>query len=233
MNRPLLLRKRFWTLIALGAGGIALFVYRQEVTAFLTHLDWQEIHEAVRASGPWAPVLCILLDAVFTVLSLPTTLVGIAIALLFGVGKGLIIALLGLGLGMSTSFLIARYLIRDWLGRCLSTSRFYQRLNQMMTTNGWRLVMFTRLLPINPYSLLNYAYGLTRIRFWPYLLASIIGVIPNTLALLWTVHAAGQLATGRLDARVIALLFAGAGLFALLAWLPRHLRKKTPPSPTP
>ncbi len=155
MNRPLLLRKRFWTLIALGAGSIALFVYRQEVTAFLTHLDWQEIHEAVRASGPWAPVLCILLDAVFTVLSLPTTLVGIAIALLFGVGKGLIIALLGLGLGMSTSFLIARYLIRDWLGRCLSTSRFYQRLNQMMTTNGWRLVMFTRLLPINPYSLLT------------------------------------------------------------------------------
>lgn len=233
MKRPLLKRKRFWLLAALIAAGLTGVMYRQEVAFFLTRLDWQDIHQTVRAAGPWAPILCILLDAAFTVFSLPTTLVGIAIALLFGVGWGLLISLLGLGLGMATSFLIARYLIRDWLERRLRSSQLYQSLTQRMATNGWKLVMFSRLLPINPYSVLNYAYGLTNIRFWPYLLASVIGVIPNVLALLWTVHAAGQLATGRLDARVIALLFAGAGLFALLAWLPRFFRKKDPASLPP
>ena len=89
-------------------------------------------------------------------------------------------------------------------------------------------MLFTRLLPINPYSFLNYAYGLTRISFGRYLLASVIGVVPNVLALLWTTHAAGQLARGQMDWRILVLLFAGAGLFAALAFLPRLLRRRMP-----
>ena len=87
---------------------------------------------------------------------------------------------------------------------------------------------FMRLLPITPYSFLNYAFGLTGISFGRYFLASLVGIVPNVLALLWTAHAAGELAAGRMDWRIFALLFAGAGLFAALAWLPRRLRRNRP-----
>jgi uncharacterized membrane protein YdjX (TVP38/TMEM64 family) len=209
------------------AGGVLLFW--PEVSSFLHRLDWQDIHEAVRASGPWAPVLCILLNALFTVILLPTTVVSILVALLFGVAWGLPICLAGLALGMASSFLIARYLVRDGLERRIGDTKLYRRLEENMRRDGWKLVLFSRLLPINPYSFLNYAYGLTGISFGSYILASVIGIIPNVIALLWTVHAAGQLATGHLDWRVLAILFAGAGLFAALAWLPRLLRRKLPP----
>ena len=228
MSRPLLQRKRTWiALAAVVAAALAVF-YWPEISRLCARIHWADIDRAVRAAGPWAPFLCILLDAAFTVFSLPTTLVGILIALLFGVGWGLVICLAGLGLGMAAAFLTSRYLLHDWIERRLGDTRLYRRIEDHMRRDGWRLVLFSRLLPINPFSILNYAYGLTRIPFWIYLLASLVGVIPNTLALLWTTHAAGQLATGRMDWRILIALFAGAGLFACLAWLPRFLRRQKP-----
>lgn len=220
--------RRIGTLVVLLAAAILLAVWWPEISALLRKLDWRNIRAAVRASGPWAPVLCIGLNALFTVILLPTTLVSILVALLFGAVWGLPICLAGLALGMASSFLIARYLVRDWLQRRIGDTRLFHRLEEHMRRDGWKLVLFTRLLPINPYSFLNYAYGLTGISFGRYLLASVVGVLPNVVALLWTTHAAGQLATGHLDWRVLAILFAGAALFAVLAWLPRLLRRRMP-----
>ena len=228
MSKPLLLRKRLWTAIAAATALALAFLFRTELAAFFARVGWADIRQTVLAAGPWAPLLCILLYAFFTVLFLPTTLVGILVALLFGPWLGLPICLAGLGLGMGASFLISRYWLRDWIERRIGDTRLYGRIEEHMNREGWKIVVFARMLPINPFCFLNYACGLTRIPFWRYLAASIVGVIPNTLALLWTTHAAGQLATGRMDARIAILLFAGAALFALLAWLPRLLRRRLP-----
>lgn len=219
---------------ALFVAATLAYIGRTDLAAFFRDFGWQDIRDGVLASGPWAPLVCILLNALFTVLILPTTLVSILVALLFGVAWGLPICLAGLGLGMASSFLIARHLVRDWLKRRIGDTRLYHHLEENIRRDGWKLVLFSRLLPVNPFSFLNYAYGLTGIPFGRYLLASVVGIIPNVLALLWTTHAAGQLATGRLDWRILILLFAGAGLFAVLAWLPRLLHRKMPaalPSP--
>ena len=227
MNRRFYRRKRTWALTGLLAAGVLALLFWPEISAWLGQWDWPHLRQAVRAAGPWAPVLCILLNALFTVLILPTTLVCILVALLFGVGRGLPICLAGLGLGMAASFLIARYFARDWLQRRIGHTKLFCRLEEGMRQEGWKIVFFTRLFPINPYSFLNYAYGLTGISFWRYLLASVIGIVPNSLALLWTAKAAGKLARGQMDWRVLLVLFAGAGLFAVLAWLPKWLRRRT------
>jgi uncharacterized membrane protein YdjX (TVP38/TMEM64 family) len=208
------------------AGGVVLFW--PELSAVLGETSWQDVQDTVRASGPWAPILCILLNALFTILILPTTLVCILIALLFGVARGLPICLAGLGLGMAGSFLISRYLVHDWLERRIGDTKLYRRLEENMQRDGWKLVLFSRMLPVNPFSFLNYAYGLTSISFGRYILASLVGIIPNVTAMLWTTEAAGKLATGQMDWRVLLLLFAGAGLFAAIAWLPRLLRRLFP-----
>ena len=228
MKRRLPKSKRAWLSIALLLAGLLAFSFRTEIAAFLHGFGWTDIRDGVIASGPWAPVICILLYAATTILFLPTTLVGILVALLYGPWIGLPVCVAGLGLGMSGSFLIARHLAREALERRIGDTKLYRRLEENIQQEGWKLVLFSRLLPINPFSFLNYAYGLTRISFARYLLASLVGILPNTLALLWTTHAAGQLATGRMDWRILIALFAGAGLFAGLAWLPRFLRRKKP-----
>ena len=217
MTRPLHRRKRFWSALALLGTAAVAFFFREDLLAFCRTFGWEEIRSGVLAAGPWAPLLCILLLAFFTVFFLPTTLVAIIIALLYGPWLGLLLCLAGIGLGMAVSFLLSRYLLHDWIEHRIGDTRLYRRIEEHMQRDGWRLVLFSRLLPINPFAFLNYAYGLTRIPFWIYLLASLVGVIPNTLALLWTTHAAGQLATGRMDWRILIALFAGAGLFAGLA----------------
>ena len=221
-------RKRTRGIVAAVCAAALAAIFWPEITAFCGRFDWPALRDAVRASGPWAPLLCILLNALFTVLILPTTLVVVLVALLFGVWKGLAICLAGLGLGMAGSFLLARHVVRDWLERRIGDTKLYRRLEENMRRDGWQLVLFMRLLPITPYSFLNYAFGLTGISFGRYFLASLVGIVPNVLALLWTAHAAGELASGRMDWRILALLFAGAGLFAALAWLPRRLRRNRP-----
>ncbi len=228
MNRPFYKTKRVWLSLALLSVALGALLFRADLLDFLHHVGWKDIRAVVIASGPWAPFVCTLLYAGVTILFLPTTLVGILVALLYGPWLGLPICLVGLALGMSGSFLIARHLAREALERRIGDTKLYRHLEENIQREGWKLVLFSRLLPINPFSFLNYAYGLTSISFGRYLIASVIGILPNTLALLWTTHAAGQLATGRMDWRILIALFAGAGLFAVLAWLPRLLRRNRP-----
>jgi len=228
VSRPLYQRKRWILLLGVLVVAGSAVCYWSELSILASETSWQDVQDTVRASGPWAPILCILLNALFTILILPTTLVCILIALLFGVARGLPICLAGLGLGMAGSFLISRYLLHDWLKRRIGDTKLYRRLEENMQRDGWKLVMFSRMLPVNPFSFLNYAYGLTSISFGRYILASVVGIIPNVTALLWTTEAAGKLATGQMDWRVLLLLFAGAGLFAAIAWLPRLLRRLFP-----
>ena len=228
MTRPLHRKKRFWCAAALLAAVLALLAFRRELLELARSVHWADVRAAILASGPWAPVLCILLQAFFTVFFLPTTLVGILIALLFGPWIGLPICLAGLGLGIAISFLVARYALRDWIERRIGDTKLYRRIEERMHAEGWKLVMFTRMLPVHPFCFLNYAYGLTRIRFWPFLAASVAGVVPNTVSLLWTTHAAGQIAAGKADWRIMLLLLAAALVFAVVAWLPRFLRARMP-----
>ena len=227
MNRPFFQRKRTWVAVALLAGAALAAGHGREIAAALDGLEWDDMQAAVRAAGPWAPLLCIALNALFTLLFLPTTLVCILVSLLFGIARGLPICLAGLALGMASAFLIARYLARDWIERRIGHTRLFRRLEEGMRSEGWKLVFFTRLLPVNPYGFLNYAYGLTRLSFGAFIAASTVGVVPNVLALMWTAQAAGKLARGQTNWHVLAILFAGAGLFAILAWLPNLLRRKT------
>ena len=226
MSRPLFQRKRTWIAVAILAGAALAAPHRTGIAAAFARLDWADVETAVRAAGPWAPLACIALNALFTVLFLPTTLVCVLVALLFGIARGLPICLAGLALGMGGAFLFSRYLARDWIERRIGHTRLFRRLEENIRSEGWKLVFFTRLLPINPYGFLNYAYGLTGLSFGSYLAASTVGVIPNVLALMWTAKAAGKIARGQLDWRVLAILFAGAGLFAALAWLPKLLRRR-------
>jgi uncharacterized membrane protein YdjX (TVP38/TMEM64 family) len=99
------------------------------------------------------------------------------------------------------------------------------RIDRATARHGWRIVMITRLVPIFPFNLQNYAYGVTSIRFGAYLLTSFVCMLPATVA--YTV-AAGAVVAGAWDVRRMILLLAGAGvLLVLLSLLPRWLRGRS------
>jgi uncharacterized membrane protein YdjX (TVP38/TMEM64 family)/rhodanese-related sulfurtransferase len=187
-----------------------------------------QIAQWIRALGMWAPVLHVLLFALGTVLFVPGSLFGLAGGAVFGSAVGTIVNLAGGTLGALAAFLIARYAVADWTRKKVGVR--LERLIGGVEAEGWRFVAFVRLVPLFAFNLTNYALGLTRIRLGEYALASLICMIPGTLAYSWLGHAGREAAAGSTDAIRYGLL--GLAALAAIAFVPRLVQRwrEVPPS---
>src|SRR5678815_4984512 len=94
----------------------------------------------------------------------------------------------------------------------------------MCIRDSWRIVMITRLVPLFPFNLQNYAYGVTRIGFWAYVTTSAVCMIPATVAYTF---AGGALSRGGGDLRRTVGYLAYAGvLIVLVSLIPRYLERR-------
>lgn len=149
----------------------------------------------VDSFGVFAPLFFILIYVVATVLLIPASILTLGGGVLFGVVQGSILCVTGATLGATASFLVGRYLARDWVARKFANNKRFQAVDQAVGAEGWKIVGLTRLSPIFPFILLNYAFGLTNVRLWPYALASLIGMIPGSVMYVYIGSLAGDLAT--------------------------------------
>ena len=189
-------------------------VYRDQFDA--TSLDhW------LTSLGIWAPIVHVLLFAVGTVVFLPGSLFALAGGALFGPVWGAILNLIGATLGASLAFLIARYLAGDWVTR--KSGGQLKRLVDGVEKEGWRFVAFVRLVPLFPFNLTNYALGLTRIGFLPYVITSFICMAPGAIAFSWLGHAGKGALSG--DASAIRYGLYALGLLAVIAFVPRIIKR--------
>ena len=167
--------------------------------------------------GLWAPIVHVLLFAIGTVVFLPGSLFALAGGALFGPVWGAVLNLLAATLGASIAFLISRYLAGDWVAR-KSAGRL-KRLIAGVEAEGWRFVAFVRLVPLFPFNLSNYALGLTRIGFLPYVVTSLVCMAPGAIAYTWLGHAGREALAG--DASAIRYGLIALGLLAAIAFIPR------------
>lgn len=128
------------------------------------------------AIGPAAFEAVYVLTCVFFVPSLIFTFSG---GVLFGFRKGIFLSLTGTGLGSLAAFLIGRYLARNLIVRRFSQSKEFRKLSQAAEKKGWKIVTLARLTPVFPFSIGNYAFGITNISALHYLGASVLGTIPS------------------------------------------------------
>jgi uncharacterized membrane protein YdjX (TVP38/TMEM64 family)/rhodanese-related sulfurtransferase len=184
-------------------------------------LDPTLVENSIRSLGLWAQVAHVALFALGTVLFVPGALFGLAGGALFGPIWGTILNLAGATLGATAAFLVARYLAADWVRR--KDGGRLERLVAGVEAEGWRFVAFTRLVPLFPFNLLNYALGLTRIALVPYVLTSLICMAPGTLVYTWFGYAGREAIAGN-DA-AIRYGFIGLALLAAVAFLPRLVRR--------
>jgi uncharacterized membrane protein YdjX (TVP38/TMEM64 family)/rhodanese-related sulfurtransferase len=186
-----------------------------------TGLSAGQLEEWMRVLGPWAPALHVLLFAIGTVLFVPGSLFGLAGGALFGPTLGLIVNLTGATLGAVAAFLIARYAAAEFVRKKAGAQ--IERLIVGVEAEGWRFVALVRLVPLFPFSLSNYALGLTRIPLAQYALASLVCMIPGTLAYSWLGHAGREAAEGSMNAVRYGLI--GLGILAAIAFAPRLIRR--------
>lgn len=170
--------------------------------------------------GLWAPVAHVLLFAAGTIVFLPGSLFALAGGALFGPVWGAALNLVGATFGASLAFLIARYLAGDWVKR--KSGGHLKRLVDGVEKEGWRFVAFVRLVPLFPFNLTNYALGLTRIGFLPYVITSFICMAPGAIAFSWLGHAGQGALSG--DASAIRYGLYALGLLAMIAFVPRLIK---------
>lgn len=146
----------------------------------------------VRDQGPWAPLLFILAYIVACVFLLPGSLLTLAAGVLFGPVWGTLWTSIGATLGATAAFLTGRFVARDWIQERIQAHPRFAAIDAAIGKEGWKIVGLLRLSPVVPFSLLNYALGLTRVRLRDYVLASWAGMLPGTGLYVYLGSVAGE-----------------------------------------
>jgi len=138
----------------------------------------------------------IVLYALSCVLFLPGSVLSFGAGAVYGFWAGALLVSLGSVAGAFANFVSTRYLLRGWMARKFANSRKFQALDHAAAVDGWKLVILTRLSPILPHSLVSCAFGLSRISFMRYMLASWIGFLPISAAYAYGGAVIGRAAKG-------------------------------------
>jgi uncharacterized membrane protein YdjX (TVP38/TMEM64 family) len=165
-----------------------------------------DVQQHVMRWGAWSAICYPFLYACCNVLLLPGGVLSIGAGFFFGLWWGFAIALVGNVVGAAISFFISRSLGRQWMKRKLSRNRTFVALEPAIDREGWKIILLSQLHPLFPTSLLNYLYGLTRIRFRTCMLWVAIGQAPGLFlySYLGTLGQLGlNLARGKTHPRVV------------------------------
>jgi uncharacterized membrane protein YdjX (TVP38/TMEM64 family) len=214
-------RKGLWRPIALVVVLVAIIILAK-VFGLGDRLG--ELRDWIHGLGPWGPGVFVLLYAGAVVAALPGSALTVAAGALFGSVLGIITVSVASTLGASLAFLISRYFAREAVARWLSTKEKFRKLDKLTEEHGAIIVALTRLVPIFPFNLLNYGFGLTRVRFWTYVFWSWLCMLPGTVLFVVGADAVIKgIAQGRIPWLLIIILAIATVVLALLV---RFARRK-------
>jgi uncharacterized membrane protein YdjX (TVP38/TMEM64 family) len=177
--------------------------------------------------GPLGPVVYTLIYAVAVLFVVPASAMSAAAGGLFGPAVGLAVVVVASNLGSAMAFLVARYVARDSVAALVAEREGFRRIDALVAERGALAVAFVRLVPIFPFDLASYAFGLTGVPFPTYVLWTFIASFPG--AVLFVVGSAGVfevLASGRVPFGLVAAFVLALAVVLLLARLVgRELRR--------
>ena len=200
---------RICILLLLVAGIAAAIIYRE-------HFDAAALEGWVKDSGSAGPIVFMLIYVIGTVFFLPGAVLTLAGGALFGPIYGSFYNLTAATIGAMISFIVARYLAHDWVEK--KTGGRMKQLKQGVEGEGWKFVAFVRLVPLFPFNVLNYALGLTKIKFSHYSIATYIFMLPGAVAYTYLGYVGREAVAGG-DGLIQKVMMALA-LLAIVGFLP-------------
>jgi uncharacterized membrane protein YdjX (TVP38/TMEM64 family) len=175
-------------LAAIVAGLLLAVMHFNLQQVFRETLGW------IEAAGPVGPIVFFGLYIVACVFMLPGSVLTLGAGALFGIFKGVLLVSLSSTVGATAAFLVGRYLAREMVVRRVMGNSTFHAVDEAVASEGLKIVVLTRLSPVFPFNLLNYAFGLTRVSLRDYVLATWVGMIPGTVLYVYLGSLAGSLA---------------------------------------
>jgi len=205
-------RRSGWQLVllalAVGAAVAAFVIWRERIPAGVAWLQGRGLAGAVLVG---------LVYALATVLLLPASVLTLGVGFVYGPLWGTLIVSPASVLGASAAFLLGRTLLRERVRARVAGKPRWQALFRAIDARGLRILVLTRLSPLFPFVLLNYAFGLTRVRLLPFVCGSALAMLPGTVLYVWlgsTLEDAAQVLGGAPDVGTAGRVLKFAGLLA-------------------
>lgn len=185
-----------------GSGRARLVVFALAVAALIVVSRLVDVRGLLAEAMAWVDrqgaagvAAYVALYILATVLFAPGSVLTLGAGAVWGLLKGFLVVSAASTLGATAAFLVGRHLAREMVARKVEGNPRFKAIDEAVGREGWKIVGLTRLSPVFPFNLLNYAYGLTRVGLRDYFLASWIGMIPGTFLYVYLGTVAGDLAT--------------------------------------
>lgn len=181
-----------------------------------------ELERVIKDMGVLAPAVYIVIYTIVTLSCVSPVPIAIVGGIVFGGLFGVLYTVIGAGIGLSLAFLIARYVARDFIEKKFGKSEIFKKVENGVKNDGWFILAVTRFLPIFPFGLQNYLYGLTSIKFGLYSILSILFILPGTTAFILL---GGAVASGDIQKAIKVSIVASLILF-FMSIVARVIKKK-------
>lgn len=168
---------------------LAALIYADAQDQVMALLSW------IDEQGRYGPLLFILVMALIVVLLLPGIVFTTGAGFAFGVIEGSIVVVLGTTVGAIGAFLLARYGLGARADTWVERHARLKAMSNRFATDGWKIVLLTRLVPFFPFKLSNYVFGMTHISLRGFTVGTLIGEIPLSVHSVYLGSLAADLAT--------------------------------------
>jgi uncharacterized membrane protein YdjX (TVP38/TMEM64 family) len=187
---------------------------------FLPLTEWlKHFQTYVRGLGALGYILYIAVYAVCVVAFVPASILTLGAGAIFGFAGGTIVVVIGATIGATLAFLLARTVMRKRIEAMTATNPKFRALDRAIANEGMKIVFLVRLAVVFPFTYINYAFGLTAIPLWRYVLATFLGIIPATAAFVFASSAATHAATTSTSSITKTVYIAGAVIAIIVSVL--------------
>ena len=197
---------------------VIVAVYIGKFTEAASYLSREAFEQTIANFGVFGPLFFMGIYFIGTIFFLPGTPLSILSGVLFGSLWGTVYVVIGATLGASVAFLVARYLAKDYIDSVLKDKfKALDKYDHKLENKGFLTTLFLRFIPLFPFNGLNFALGLTRVKFKDYFLGTLIGIIPGSFILVNLGSSSADLSSPK--------FYAFIGLFLFLAFVPSIYKK--------
>lgn len=221
-------KKATWMKLVIAAAVIVAVVALMQYFGLFQYVSMKNIMnlkawiDGLGAVGPLVYVLLFIAACLFFLPGLPVAILG---GLAFGPVMGTVWASIGSTIGAAAAFLVARYVARDMVEGWAQANPIFKKIDDGVAAQGWRMLMITRLVPVFPFNLQNYAYGITKIGFPTYFLVSWICMLPGAIAFTFM---GGSIVSGEGNlGKTFMYLGIGAVVFVIISLIPGWIKKRS------
>jgi uncharacterized membrane protein YdjX (TVP38/TMEM64 family) len=221
-------KKGNWTKLIFAAAVVLAVIALMKYFGLFQYVSMQNIMNlkawinGLGAIGPLVYILLFIAACLFFLPGLPVAILG---GLAFGPIMGTVWASIGSTTGAALAFLVARYVAREMVEGWAQANPIFKKIDDGVAAQGWRMLMITRLVPVFPFNLQNYAYGLTKIGFPTYVLVSWICMLPGAIAFTFM---GGAIVSGEGNiGRIFIYLGIGAVVLVLISLIPGWIKKRS------